>query len=78
MQLSELDEFYKAAATLRRHGWAVLVYPPADLEDADPQRFEERLDDLAYDLINAMQPDEEPLWSPEDCPEELEHTNKGL
>lgn len=76
--MNELDAFYAAAATLRRKGWAILVYTPADLGDADRQRFEERLDDMGSDLLEQMQPEQEWLWSPEDCPEELEHTNKGL
>ncbi len=58
MNPNELDQFYKTVATLRRNGWAILIYTPADLEDADRQRFEERLDDLACDLIVTMQPDQ--------------------
>lgn len=78
MKPNELDAFYAAAATLRRNGWAVLIYPPADLQDADRQRFEERMDDHAFDLIESMQPEQDWLWSPEDCPEQLEHTNREL
>ena len=59
MELNELDAFYAAAATLRRNGWAILIYPPADLQDADRQRFEERMDDHAFELIESMQPEQD-------------------
>lgn len=59
MNPNVLDEFYQAANTLRRNGWAILIYTPADLQDADRQRFEERMDDHAYDLIDTMQPEQD-------------------
>ena len=70
-------EQFAVIDALRANGFAVVIFGPEELEGADRQRFEERLDDLGIDLLHEMAPDEECLWSPDqDCPTELEHTNK--
>lgn len=47
----------KAIRSLRNAGWAVVLFSPSELDGADRQRFEERLDDLGADLIAEMAPD---------------------
>jgi hypothetical protein len=45
--------------TMRWAGWAVVLFSPKDLEGADRQRFEERLDDYGLDLVAMMAPETE-------------------
>lgn len=51
------EDIFAAIQTLRKRGWGVLTFTPGELGAVDRQRFEERLGDMAYDLIDAMQPD---------------------
>lgn len=68
----------EAIEAMRRRGFAVVVFAPHELGSVDRQRFEERLDDMGYDLLGDMEPEEEWIWGPDECPEVLEHTNRGL
>lgn len=75
---------HEAIERLRARGYAVVLFSPDELEGVYPDRLEMRLEDYGCDLIGEMAPDEEWLWSPDpvsttggDCPEQLEHTNKG-
>lgn len=52
-------EWIDAINAMRRAGWAVVLFSPKDLEGADRQRFEERLDDYGADLAAAMAPEAE-------------------
>lgn len=48
-----------AIEALRRKGWAVVVFSPAELVGIDERRFEERLDDLGEDLRTQMEPEQD-------------------
>lgn len=52
-------EWIDAINAMRRAGWAVVLFSPKDLEGADRQRFEERLDDYGLDLVAMMAPETE-------------------
>lgn len=49
--------YWGAIDALRREGFAVVLFAPEELQGADRQRFEERLDDLGVELVGEMQPD---------------------
>lgn len=46
-----------AINAMRRDGYAVVLFSPEELQGADRQRFEERLDDLGTELADEMQPE---------------------
>jgi len=71
-------EWLDAFKAMRAKGWAVVWFSPDELQGVDAERFEERLADDGFDLVERMQPEEPMIWGPDDCPEELEHTNRGL
>lgn len=52
-------EWFDMIHEMRSAGWAVVTFSPGELLGADRQRFEERLDDLGYDLAGEMTPDAE-------------------
>jgi hypothetical protein len=70
-------EQFSVIDALRAKGWTVVLFSPEELQGVKPDRLEMRLEDYGCDLIGEMAPDEEWLWSPDDdCPTELEHTNR--
>lgn len=69
-------EWMDTIRAMRDRGWAVIIFAPDELEAADRDEFEERLADRGLDMIDDMQPEQPMLWDA-DCPEELEHTNRG-
>ena len=71
-------EWLDTFKAMRAKGWAVVWFSPDELQGVDAERFEERLADDGFDLVERMQPEEPMIWGPDDCPEELEHTNRGL
>ena len=70
------DEMLDAITMLRTAGMAVVCFDPDELEGADPGDVEDRLVSMGWDVIEALK--DETIPQAPDCPEELEHTNKGL
>lgn len=68
-------EWMAALREMRAAGWAAIWFDPSEVGYADVDRFVERLAEYGVDMLEEMQPDPEPE---DDCPEHLEHTNRGL
>lgn len=68
-------EWMATLREMRAAGWAVIWFDPCEVGYADVDRFVERLAEYGVDMLEEMQPDPEPE---DDCPEHLEHTNRGL
>jgi hypothetical protein len=47
-----------AAAEARARGYAVVIFTPEELEGASPNRVQDRLIELAWDVISDLKPDE--------------------
>lgn len=49
------ERFLIHARTLRHLGYAVIIWTPAELEDADPRRVEDRSVELGWQVIEDLQ-----------------------
>ena len=54
-QYDEIDISTWIIADLRDEGYAICIFNPAELENADQTRVEDRLCELGWDVINDLQ-----------------------